>query len=299
MFEFSGRFNINNTVMSKRALKELVEEKKLVRGWDDPRLYTLAALRRRGVPRGAILEFINELGVTTAKTTTQVARFEQSVRRFLELSVPRAMLVLDPVPLVIDGFEDLDVTEAEVSFSAKDPSMGTHALRLTPIVYVDRSDFREVVANDEDFFRLALGRTVGLLGFPAVHITVTSFTKGIDGRVDGIRAVVDSGTGRRPKAYIHWVPDGSATVEVRVPGRLFRSDDPAAAPGGFLQDINPDSETIHRSALVEAGFEGIRLSGPWPRRADGTEGDMKAVGPEDIRFQAMRVGYFVSYFYGD
>lgn len=289
----SGRFNINSTVLSKRALKELVEGK-LVSGWDDPRLYTLAALRRRGVPPGAILAFINELGVTTAKTTTQVARFEQSVRRFLELSVPRAMLVLDPVPLVIDGLEDLAVTEAEVPFSAKDPLMGTHTLRLTSRVYVDRPDFREVVADDEDFFRLAPGRTVGLMGFPAAHITVTAFTKGTDGRVDGIRAVGGAGDGRRPKAYIHWVPDGSATVEVRVPGRLFRSDDPAAAPGGFLQDINPDSETTYRSALVEAGFEGIRRSGPWPRPAGGTEEDQEVVSPENIRFQAMRVGYFVS-----
>lgn len=287
-----GRFNINNTIMSKRALVELVT-KKNVTGWDDPRLYTLAALRRRGVPPRAILSFINELGVTTAKTTTQVARFEQSVRKYLETSVPRAMLVLDPVPLAIGGFEDLAVTEVEVPFSAKDPSMGTHTLRLTSTVYVDRSDFREVA--DEDFFRLAPGRTVGLLGFPAVHVTVTAFTKGADGRVDGIRAIVDDEGNRRPKAYIHWVPDGSTTVEVRVPGSLFRSDDPAAAPGGFLEDINPYSETTYRSALIEAGFEGIRRSGPWPREAGGIA-DQEAIGPESIRFQAMRVGYFVSYF---
>ncbi|KAK7696674.1 Glutaminyl-tRNA synthetase [Diaporthe eres] len=222
--------------MSKRGLVELVT-KKYVRGWDDPRLYTLAALRRRGVPPGAILAFINELGVTTAKTTTQVARFEQSVRKYLETSVPRAMLVLDPVPLAIDGFEGLAVTEVEVPFSAKDPTMGTHTLRLTPTVYVDRSDFREVA--DEGFFRLAPGRTVGLLGFPAVHATVTGFTKGTDGRVDGIWAIMDGAGSRRSKAKIHWVPDGSTTVEVRVPGRLFKSEDPAAAPGGFVEDINP------------------------------------------------------------
>lgn len=277
--------------MSKRGLVELVT-KKYVRGWDDPRLYTLAALRRRGVPPGAILAFINELGVTTAKTTTQVARFEQSVRKYLETSVPRAMLVLDPIPLAIEGFEDFALTEVEVPFSAKDPTMGTHTLHLTPTVYVDRPDFRELA--DEDFFRLAPGRTVGLLGFPAVHITVTGFTKGADGRVDEIRAIVDDGGSRRPKAYIHWVPDGSTTVEVRVPGRLFRSDDPAAAPGGFLEDINPDSETTYRSALIEAGFEGIRRSAPWPRGAGGIE-DQEAIGPENIRFQAIRVGYFVSY----
>lgn len=278
--------------MSKRALIDLVK-KKYVRGWDDPRLYTLAALRRRGVPPGAILAFINELGVTTAKTTTEVARFEHSVRKYLETSVPRVMLVLDPVPLAIDGFEDLAVTEVEVPFSAKDPSMGTHTLRLTPTVYVDRSDFREVA--DEDFFRLAPGRTVGLLGFPGVHVTVMGFTKGADGRVDGIRAVMDGSSSHRPKAYIHWVPAGSTTVEVRVPGRLFRSDDPAAAPGGFLEDINPDSETTYHSAMIEAGFEGIRRSGPWPREAGGIEEGQEVVDPENMRFQAMRVGYFVSY----
>lgn len=278
--------------MSKRALVELVK-KKYVRGWDDPRLYTLAALRRRGVPPGAILAFINELGVTTAKTTTQVARFEQSVRKYMETSVPRVMLVLDPIPLAINGFEDIAMTKVEVPYSAKDPSMGTHTLRLTPTVYVDRSDFREVA--DENFFRLAPGRTVGLLGFPGAHLTVTAFTKDADGRVEQIRAIVDDGGSRRPKAYIHWVPDGSTTVEVRVPGRLFRSDDPAAAPGGFLQDINPDSETTYRSALIEAGFEGIRGSEPWPREASGTEGNQEVAEPEKIRFQAMRVGYFVSY----
>ena len=99
-----GRLNISGAIMSKRQLKILVDNK-VVRGWDDPRLYTLIALRRRGVPPGAILSFVNELGVTTAKTVIQAARFEQSVRRYLERSVPRLMLVLDPVPVTI---EDLD-----------------------------------------------------------------------------------------------------------------------------------------------------------------------------------------------
>lgn len=272
--------------MSKRALHELVKGN-TVRGWDDPRLYTLAALRRRGVPPGAILAFVNELGVTTAKTTIQITRFEQSVRRFLETSVPRVMLVLDPVPLVIDGFEELAVTEAEVPFS-KDPNMGRHVLRLTPTVYVDRSDFREVA--DENFFRLAPGKTVGLLQFPA-PITVTTFTKDDVGRVCEVRAVLASAS-HRPKAYIQWVPSGSGTVEVRVHGRLFNSDDPTAAPGGFLQDVNTNSETIYHSAMIEAGFEEIRRSGPWSKQTGETKS--QEIDPESIRFQAMRVGYFVS-----
>lgn len=282
----SGRLNIDGTVMSKRALHDLVE-RKIVRGWDDPRLYTLAALRRRGVPPGAILAFINELGVTTAKSTIQIARFEQSLRRFLETSVPRVMLVLDPVPLVIEGFEELAVTEVEATFS-KDPNMGSHKVRLTGTVYIDRSDFREEA--DENFFRLAPGKTVGLLQYPA-PITVTTFTKDDAGRVCEIRAVLASAS-TKPKTYIQWVPDGSATVEVRVHDRLFKSDDPAGAPGGFLEDINPDSETIYHSAMIEAGFEDIRRSGPWPKQTGGTESE--ATDPESIRFQGMRVGYFVS-----
>lgn len=275
--------------MSKRALNDLVKGQ-VVRGEDDPRLYTLAALRRRGVPPGAILAFINELGATTAKTTIQIARFEQSVRRSLETSVPRAMLVLDPVPLVIEGFEELGATEAAVPFS-RDPSMGSHELRLTRTVYIDRSDFREVA--DGNFFRLAPGRTVGLLQFPA-PVTVTAFTRDDAGRVGEIRAVLASAS-KRPRANIQWVPDGSKTVEVRVYGRLFKSDDPTAAPGGLLEDVDPNSETIYHSAMVEAGFEEIRRSGPWPKQAGGGETEhWEELGPESIRFQAMRVGYFVS-----
>lgn len=100
----AGRLNISGTIMSKRMLKTLVENK-LVAGWDDPRLYTLIAIKRRGIPPGAVLSFINELGVTTARTIIPVARFEQTVRRYLEYTVPRVMLVLDPVPVTIEGLE--------------------------------------------------------------------------------------------------------------------------------------------------------------------------------------------------
>ena len=96
--------------MSKRALKKLVEGG-IVRGWDDPRLYTLIAIKRRGIPPGALLAFINELGVTTAKTIIQIARFEQTVRRYLENTVPRLMLVLDPVPIVIEDLEETQELE--------------------------------------------------------------------------------------------------------------------------------------------------------------------------------------------
>lgn len=117
-----GRLSVAGTVLSKRKIQKLVEEKH-VESWDDPRLYTLAALRRRGVSPGAIFSFVNELGVTKATTNIEIKRFDNSVRRYLELSVPRLMLVLDPVVVIIDGLPDDHLEMVEVPFS-KDPAFG-------------------------------------------------------------------------------------------------------------------------------------------------------------------------------
>ena len=274
--------------MSKRSLNRLVDEK-IVRGWDDPRLYTLSGLRRRGVPPGAILSFINELGVTTAKTTIQIPRFEQSVRQYLEMSVPRLMLLPDPVPIVIEDLGDLEGQELDIPFSPKNPKMGSHKLRLTKTVYIDRSDFREV--DSPDYFRLAPGKTVGLLQIP-YPVKATTFTKDpTTGNVTEIRAVLDK-EGKKPKTYIQWVPEGSRKLEVRIHKPLFKSDDPTAVEGGFMADIDRDSETVYPGALVEAGFEEVRRRAPWPEAAGESTGH---VGPESVRFQAMRVAYFVSF----
>lgn len=270
--------------MSKRALRKLVEGQ-LVTGWDDPRLYTLIAIKRRGIPPGAILSFINELGVTTAQTIISIARFEQAVRRYLEYTVPRVMLVLDPVPVTIEDLEEELVIDAP--FSTKDATFGTHKVRLTRVVYIDRADFRE--EDSKGYFRLAPGKAVGLLQAPH-PIKATSFSKDeTTGLVTGITAVFDKEA--RPKTYIQWVPQGSAKVEVRIFNQLFRSDDPSAAEGGFLNDINPRSKTVYENALIEAGFDEVRQRAPWPATAGEQTG---ASGPESVRFQAMRVGYFVS-----
>lgn len=273
--------------MSKRRLKQLIEEK-IVRGWDDPRLYTLVAIRRRGVPPGAILSFVNELGVTTSTTIIQITRFEQSVRRYLEHAVPRLMLVLDPIPVTI---EDLpDVQELDVPFSPGDHQLGMHKVRLTKTVYIDRSDFREV--DSRGYFRLAPGKTVGLLQVPH-PIKAVSFSKDeSSGRVNSIQAVLDKGS--KPKTYIQWVPEDSRRVEVRIHTALFKSDDPMAAEGGFLKDINPDSEAIYPEAMIEEGFDEVRRRAPWPATTGEMDGN---VTPENVRFQAMRVAYFVSSLY--
>ncbi len=279
-----GRLNITGTVLSKRKIAKLVNEG-YVRGWNDPRLYTLIGIRRRGVPPGAILEFVNELGVTTAGTTIQLARLDQTVRRYLERTVPRLMMVLDPIPVVIEDAEEMDL---DIPFSPKDPKMGSHKLKLTKTVYIDHSDFREV--DDKNYFRLAPGKSVGLLQLP-YPIKATTFSKDENRNITEVRAVYDK-DGKKPKTYIQWVPEGSRKVEVRIHNSLFKSDVPDNAEGGFLKDINPDSETIYKDAMIESGFEEVRKRAPWPEAENTSESKLGAGGPETVRFQAMRVAYF-------
>ncbi|KAM3467628.1 hypothetical protein MY5147_008741 [Beauveria neobassiana] len=279
-----GRLNLTGTVLSKRKILKLVEEK-VVRDWDDPRLYTLIAIRRRGVPPGAILEFVNELGVTTNITTIQIHRFEQSIRKYLEKTVPRLMMILDPVPVVI---EDAEEVEVEIPFSPKDPKMGSHKVKFTPTVYIDRSDFRE--EDSKDYFRLAPGKSVGLLHAP-YPIKATSFTKDeATGKVKEIRAVFDKEL-KKAKTYIQWVGTaGSRKVEARIHNALFKSEKPEDAEGGFLNDLNPESEIIYPDALIESGFDEVKRRAPWPEAAG--ESALGVGGPESVRFQALRVAYF-------
>ncbi|KAI9732278.1 MAG: Glutaminyl-tRNA synthetase [Claussenomyces sp. TS43310] len=278
-----GRLNIQGTVLSKRKIARLVKEN-YVRGWNDPRLYTLIAIRRRGVPPGAILEFVNEIGVTTAETNIQLSRFDQTVRRYLERTVPRLMMVLDPVALTIEDGEEM---ELEIPFSPKNAAMGSHKIKLTKTVYIDRSDFREV--DSADYFRLAPGKSVGLLQLP-YPIKATSFSK--DGeKVTEIRAVYDK-AGKKPKTYIQWVPSGSRVVEVRIHNSLFKSEKPDDAEGGFLNDINPESEQIWKNAMIESGLDEVRKRAPWPEAVNTSESELGSGGIESVRFQAMRIAYF-------
>lgn len=197
------------------------------------------------------------------------------------------MLVLDPIRVVISDLGDLENTEVDVPFSPKDKTMGTHKLKVTKVVYIDRADFRTV--DSKDYFRLAPGKSVGLLNFPC-PIKATDFSTDPETKeVTEIQAVLDREI-KKAKAYIHWVPEGSRSVEVRVHGNLFKSEDPASVEGGFLNDINPSSETVYPNAIIESGFDEIRSQAPWPK----TEIEKLSDGPESVRFQAMRVAYMVS-----
>lgn len=304
-----GRLNVTGTVLSKRKIAKLVDLG-VVRGWDDPRLYTLVALRRRGVPPGAILSFVNELGVSTALSNIQIVRLEQSVRKYLEQTVPRLMLVLDPIPVIIDNLLDDYVEEVELPFAPKDPAMGNHTVPFTKTVYIDRSDFQEV--DSKDFFRMAPGKPVGLLKVP-FPVRAESFSKDKDtGLVTEIHAIYEKpeegSAFKKPKAYIQWVgkseKHGSPIkAEARLFNPLFRSENPDSAEGGFLKDINENSEEIYPNAIIETGLTEIRRRAPWPEEAgekDLKKGDLgeapredhKVPGFETVRFQALRVAYF-------
>lgn len=289
-----GRLNLQGTIMSKRKIEKLVKEK-YVRDWNDPRLYTLVALRRRGVPPGAILAFVGELGVTTNVTNIQIAKFDNIVRNYLDQTVPRLMMILQPVKIVLDNVSDDFLEMCTVPFSPYDASMGEHTVPLTKTVYIDRSDFR--IEDSKDYFRLAPGKSVGLL--KAKHtIRATSFEQDSHGTVSTIHAHYENDVPfTKPKAYINWVsesPKHGSPIrlhEVRIHHQLFHSDNPNDNPAGFLADINPNSEEIIKGAMIETGYHELAANAPWPK-VSKDEGKDDKNAPESIRFQALRVGYF-------
>lgn len=210
-----GRVNVTGTILSKRRIAMFVGgttvekknsdgtiEKKVipptVRGWDDSRLYTIVALRRRGIPAKALLNFVEELGVTDALTDIQVLRFEAATRRHLELTVPRLILVLDPVGLIIEDATVANETEITIPYDSKGMIPGERKVKFTRKVYIDSSDFRE--EDSAEFFRLAPNKTVGLLNVP-LAVRATTSSKDSNGRVSDIRAVKVEG--QKSKAYIH------------------------------------------------------------------------------------------------
>ncbi len=317
-----GRLALQGTVTSKRKLLALVKGG-YVLGWDDPRLYTLIALRRRGVPAGAITSFVGGLGVSTAGTNIQLARFDQSVRSYLENSVPRLLMVLKPLKVTLENVPDDYVVFVEKSHHPKVPALGTAKLPFTRTVYIDRDDFR--LEDSPDYFRLAPGKTVGL--FQAPHpITCTSYkTDPVTGEVTELFCRLEDGSGggatTKPKAFIQWIAEHAESGspvrvdETRIFYRLFNSDNPLAVQPDYKADIDPNSLETIRGALVEVGFwalakrahaDAVRESKERTERAlveNATEArptdpdtpavtSAQLVGKECVRFQGLRVAYF-------
>lgn len=311
-----GRLSVEGTITSKRKILTLVDEH-YVNGWDDPRLYTLIALRRRGVPPGAIISFVSTLGVSTASSNIEIARFDQTVRQYLEGATPRLLMVMRPLKVTIENVPEDYILMIEKPLHPKVPELGATTIPFTRTIYIEVDDFR--LEDSKDYFRLAPGKTVGL--FQAPHpITCTSYkTDAETGEVvELICRLENEGPPKKPKAYIQWVaehaPSGSPVRidETRIFHRLFKTDRPA---GDFKNDINPDSLEIIKGALVETGFWPLAKRSISDARREAQARTEKAlkdsadtaaahgddtphatseqlVGKECLRFQGLRVAYF-------
>ncbi|KAG9317489.1 glutaminyl-tRNA synthetase [Chiua virens] len=311
-----GRLNITGTINSKRKILQLVNQG-YVTGWDDPRLHTVIALRRRGVPPEAILSFVSTLGVSTAESNIQIGRFDQAIRQFLEGTAPRLLMVLRPLKVTIENLPEDYVLMVEKPLHPKVPALGTSTIPFTRTIYIDADDFR--LEDSKDYFRLAPGKTVGLFQAP-YPITCTSYKiDPVTGNVTELVCRLEDKGAAKPKTYIQWVaehaPSGSPVRvdETRIFHPLFKSDNPLAAEPDFMADINPHSMDVVKGAMVEIGFwplarESVKNALAEARaraeksKAEGAQQFLdpgtpvvtpeQLVSKECIRFQGLRVAYF-------
>jgi glutaminyl-tRNA synthetase len=240
-----ARLNLTYTVMSKRKLLELVQ-KQLVSGWDDPRMPTLAGLRRRGFTPEAIRAFCERIGVAKADSTVDVGLLEHCLRDDLNKKAPRVMAVLRPLKLVIENFPEGETRELEAPLNPEDPAGGARKVPLSRVVYIEQDDFRE--DPPKEFFRLAPGREVRLRY--ACIVKCTGVIKDAAGNVVELRATMDPQSwggnapdGRAIKGTLHWVSAAHARdAQARLYDRLFSVENPGTTEGkSFIDELNPES----------------------------------------------------------
>jgi glutaminyl-tRNA synthetase len=268
-----ARLNMTYTVMSKRKLRKLVEEN-LVSGWDDPRMPTLRAMRRRGYTSEAVLEFIRKVGVAKNYSISDVALLEACVREDLNKTAPRRMAVIRPLKVVIDNYPDDLVEEMVAVNNPEDANAGTRKVPFSKIIYIEQDDFRET--PPPKYYRLFPGNEVRLRY--AYFIKCTHVVKDDKGKVIEVHATYDpttrggdSADGRKVKSTIHWVSARHAKeVEVRMYDRLFTKEDPEEGDEGFLTCLNPKSLEILKG-YVEPSLATVKTG---------------------ERFQFERLGYF-------
>ncbi len=271
-----ARLNLNYTIMSKRKLLRLVEEG-YVSGWDDPRMPTIAGLRRRGYTPEAIRDFADRIGVAKANSVVDIALLEHCLRDDLNKRAERRMVVLKPLKVIIDNYPEDQVEELEAENNPEDPSAGTRKVPFSRVIYIERDDFREEAPRK--WFRLAPGKEVRLKH--AYYITCQEVVKDENGEIVELHCTYDPQSrggwtqdGRKVKGTLHWVSAAHAIpVEVRLYDKLFLKENPEEVEEGqdFTANINPNSLTIIKNALAEP--------------------DLKNAQPGD-RFQFLRQGYF-------
>jgi glutaminyl-tRNA synthetase len=272
--EFS-RLNLQYTVTSKRKLTQLVDEG-YVEGWDDPRMPTIAGLRRRGYTPASIRHFCDSIGVTKSDNSVEMGMLESSIRDDLNEKAERRMAVLHPLKVVIENFPEDQVEELEVANHPQNEAMGTRKIPFTREVYIDRNDFMEVAPNKK-FKRLVSGGEVRLRN--AYVIRCDQVIKNEEGEIIELRCSYDADTlgsnpeGRKVKGVIHWVSASKGIeAEVRLYDRLFNEAHPdAIKERDFKEFLNPDSLRSLTQCYIEPGL------------ADAKPGDS---------FQFEREGYF-------
>ena len=268
-----ARLNLNYTVMSKRKLLALVEQK-LVSGWDDPRMPTIAGIRRRGYTPEAVRDFCTRIGVAKKENVIDVALLEHTVREDLNRSARRALAVLRPLKVVIENYPEGQVEQVSAVNNPEDPSAGTRTVPFSREIFIEREDFMEI--PPKKFFRLSPGNEVRLRY--AYILKCESVVKNAAGGITELRGSIDteslngSTATRRVKGTIHWVSAAhAADAEVRLYDRLFQSEDPGQGGRDPLSDLNPQALEVLSHCKVE------------PVLASAAHG---------ARFQFERQGYF-------
>uniref|UniRef100_W5NB53 Glutamine--tRNA ligase n=1 Tax=Lepisosteus oculatus TaxID=7918 RepID=W5NB53_LEPOC len=265
-----GRLNLTYTVVSKRKIIRLVETG-AVRDWDDPRLFTLTALRRRGFPPEAINNFCARVGVTVAQTTMEPHLLEACAREVLNDCAPRVMAVLEPLRVTITNLPPDTQVEVRVPNFPADESLGSHSVPFSSTVFIERSDFREVM--EKGYKRLTPEQPVGLRHAGYI-ISVQQVIKDASGSVVELEVTcTKTDAAEKPKAFIHWVSE-PLPCEIRLYDRLFlhkNPEDTSEVPAGFLSDVNPNSLQVISNALVDRSVGGAKVFD---------------------KFQFERVGYF-------
>ncbi|WP_373082865.1 glutamine--tRNA ligase/YqeY domain fusion protein [Zhongshania sp.] len=274
-YEFA-RLNINYTVTSKRKLKMLVDEK-VVDGWDDPRMPTIAGMRRRGYTAKALRNFCDMVGVARSEGVVDMAMLEHAIRDDLDKNAPRAMCVMDPLKVVITNYPGDKVEQLTAPGHPNRDDLGERTLPFSREVYIERDDFREEA--NKKFKRLVLGKKVRLRS--AYVLLAESVVKDDEGNIIEVHCSYDDGTlgedpadGVKPKGVIHWVSAsrGKQAV-VRLYDRLFTHEAPDRGGEEFLDHVNPDSLTVLENCWIEPGL---------------------ADAAPETHFQFERTGYFVA-----
>ena len=278
-YEFA-RLNLNYTIMSKRKLLQLVEQKH-VSGWDDPRMPTISGLRRRGFTAEAIRDFCARVGIARKENVIDVGLLEHCVREDLNRRAPRAMAVLRPLKLVLTNYPEGQSEEMAMVNHPDNADLGTRRVPFSREIYIEREDFLE--EPPKKFFRLAPGREVRLRN--AYLVTCTEVIKNTAGEVVELRGTYDPATrggdapdGRKVKATLHWVSAPHAVdAEVRLYDRLFTAEDPE----GAATKANAELATLLNPASLDL-LQGCKLE---PLLASATAGS---------RYQFERLGYFAA-----